>query len=339
MDWSRGYSASYYLSVVDPDTWLDNGERIEIISGSIRRTISDLLESASIKTTDYFINREEWVRVYMTAKQSKQSNGSDRVALFTGLASAPSRDFNGRLETNTLSCYSVLAPADDVLLPRGWYAPYDADAVLLVKDLLKTTKAPVDIDETDPPYLKQAIIAEGGETHLTMVNKILQSINWRIKIGGDGVIHIAPPAESESLVIDTLNYDIAEPSITVERDWHDCPNVFRAVMNGSFAIARDEDEDSPYSIQNRGREIWVEEQNQVLNDKETLSEYAERRLKELQQVETIVTYDRRYVPEVLPTDVVRLNFAAQGVTGTFLITSQTVDLGGSPKTSEEVRRV
>lgn len=339
MDFSKGYSASYFLSLVDKSTWLDTGDVIEITGGSIRRTLSDMLESATVNCINYQPDKEEWVRIYMTAKQR---GSAVRTPLFTGIAAVPNADWSGRLRKNTLNLYSVLLPADDVLLPRGWYAPYYADAPALARDLLKTTGAPIEVAETDNEEkirLTKAIIAEGGETRLTMARKLVDAIGWLIKIGGDGKIFIEPPTRDESLFIDTLSFDIAESNITVERDWFDCPNVYRAVMNDSFAIAKDEDPDSPYSIQNRGREIWVEETNIVLTENKTLSAFAMERLKELQMVETTVTYDRRFVPGVYPSDIVNLNFPAQGVQGRFVVSSQTIELSGSAKTSEEVKRV
>ena len=43
MDWSKGYSASYYAARVDPVTWRDV-ERFEITGGSIKRGVDALRE-------------------------------------------------------------------------------------------------------------------------------------------------------------------------------------------------------------------------------------------------------------------------------------------------------
>ncbi len=37
--------------------------------------------------------------------------------------------------------------------------------------------------------------AENAETRLSMIEKILAAINWRIRITGDGVIHVVPIPE------------------------------------------------------------------------------------------------------------------------------------------------
>lgn len=340
MNWTKGISASYFMTIVDPETWLDT-ESVKITGGSIKKTVSGLRESATINTSGYNISKETWIRVYMIAKQG---GGSERVPLFTGLASVPTDRRRGRVVSTTLECFSVLGHIDDVLLPRGWNAPVATNVLVLIRDLFKKVcKAPVYIEEVDePPLLKDnAIVAEGGETYLTMIEKLLVVIEWRLKIGGDGTIYILPMAKDETVVFDSVGYDIIDTSsdIGYEFDSTSCPNVFRAVMNDSYAIAKDERDDSPYSIQNRGREVWVEESNVSLSDKETLSDYAIRRLKELQNTTQTISYDRRFVPDIYPSDILRLNYPAQDLVGMFLITTQDIELSYGAKVTEEVTKI
>ena len=118
MDWGKGYSATYYLAQVDPVTWRDIA-RIEITGGSINREKTGLIESADIDCTGYD-DGERWIRVYLDARQN---GAAEHVPLFTGLATSPEDEIDGTRVENALQCYSVLKPADDVLLLRGWYAP------------------------------------------------------------------------------------------------------------------------------------------------------------------------------------------------------------------------
>ena len=340
MDWSKGYSARYYVTVVDPLSWRD-GESLNITGGSIKKSDSDLIESADLNFVNYAETKEQYLRVWLDAKQE---NSSSHIPLFTGLATSPSRDINGHRITNTAQCYSVLKPAQDVLLQRGWYAPYDTNAVLLVKELLKVCAAPIIIENGAETKLEQAIIAENNENNLSMAWKILSAIKWRIKIGGDGTITICEKADSNkepSATFSSLTNDILEPTISIEYDWYECPNVFRAVMDNTFAVARDDDPDSPFSTDPncRGREVWAEETNCNLNENETIAQYAQRRLKELQKVSMNISYDRRFIPDIVVSDIVRLDYPAQKITGQFIITSQSIDLGYSARTSEEVYMV
>ena len=331
MDWMRGFSASYYLAVVDPASWRDV-DRIEITSGSITRNSTGLRESADISCNDYDRNRELWVRVWLDATQG---SGTEHVPLFTGIACSPSTEIDGGNLKHPLECYSVLKPAQDVLLQRGWYAPANANGAELVRKLLSASPAPAVIDGISPT-ITQTIVAEDKESNLSMADKILTAINWRLRIDGDGTIHICPKATEESAVFDALENDIIEPQLTIDHDWYECPNVFRAVLNNLTAVARDENPDSFLSTVTRGREVWAEEACSSLNNGETIAAYAARRLREEQAYAISVAYYRRYIPEVYIGDLVRIKYPAQGIDGAFSVQSQTISLSYGARVSERV---
>lgn len=337
MDWRNGFTARYYATVVDPGSWRD-GERIELTGGSVRKTYTDLRESADLNCRNYSETKEQLIRVWLDARQSSNSS---HIALFTGYSTAPDRTINGVRETKTLQCYSVLKPARDILLPRGWYAPVETDGVKLVRDLLKVTGAPVTIDEQhlDGRKLKQAIIAESNENNMSMIEKILLAINWRLRINGLGEISVEPYNPDPVAIFDSIWNDIVEPSITEKNDWYACPNCIRVVFGEETATWKDEESDTPMSISGRGREVWVEEANCILNDKETILEYAKRRLKEYQQLATTANYTRRFASDIVPTDVISLNYPVYGLTGDYMVTSQTINLGYGARVSEEVTKI
>lgn len=330
MDWTQGFTSSFYGCYVDPSSWLD-AERFEIISGSIDRTNESLRESASVALTSYEQGTEKWIRIYLDTRQD--SNGA-HIPLFTGLAVTPDRDIDGMRTSYTLDCYSVLKPAQDVLLQRGWYAPVETSAGAIINRLLSGF-APV-IIEPDSPTLTQAIVAEDGETNLSMTDKILAAINWRLRIEGDGRIHVEPKPLEPSAVFDALSSDVIEPAVKYTHDWFNCPNCFRAVSDDLIGIAKDDSVSSPLSTVNRGREVWAEEDGCELSSDESIAQYAYRRLKELQSVGVTVSYSRRFDPNVYVGDKVVLHYPAQGLEGTFTVTSQSVELEYGARVSEEV---
>ena len=336
MDWSKGFSARYYLTVVDVDTWADT-DIIDITNGSVNRSETGLRHSADVTCINYDRGKERWIRIWLDARQ-----GADAYhgPLFTGLACSPGREINGRLETDKLECYSVLKPAEDVLLPRGWYASYGTNGGELLKKLLTEcgVPAPVYIQENSPG-LSYSVIAESGETYLSMIEYILSAIGWRMTIEGDGSIYISEPAKDLSGSFDNIMNDCVELKINVSNDWFSCPNVFRAVYGDLVAVAVDDSEDSPLSTVNRGREIWMEESNCALNDGESLDSYAKRRLEEEQSIYYQVNYSRRFDPDINVTDLIRLNYPEQDVSGVFYISSQSISLGHGAAVSEEAYRV
>ena len=332
MNWAKGYTATYYMTRVDPSTWRDV-ERYELTGGSIKRSADGLRESATVDCTRYPQGVERWVRIYL---DTQQGGASDHVPLFTGLATSPGESVDGNIRASSLECYSVLKPADDVKLLRGWYAPQGANGGTVIRDLLSVTPAPVTVAD-GAPVLAAHVIAENNETRLTMVNKILTAINWRIRIGGDGGISVEPPSDTPAATFDPLENDVIETHIDIKTDWFSLPNVYVAIQDDLTGIARDDDPDSPLSTVSRGREVWQQESGCKLADNENIASYARRRLKEAQRAWFSASYNRRYYPNVIPGDTVRIHYPAQGLDGNYVVTSQTVALTHGATTSEEIK--
>lgn len=339
MDWSKGYSSRYYATVVDRSTWLDL-RRIDITGGAIKREDSDLRESADLDCVNYSEEGEQIIRVWLDAKQEGDSS---HTALFTGIATSPGKNINGRLVTNTVQCYSILKIAQDMLLDRGWYAPKGINGGEMIKELLNMLPVNISIAENSPA-LKSSILAEDGENRLSMTEKILDAMvtdgmNWRMVLDGMGNIFIGPYSRDPVARFDSLENDVLEPSLSIEYDWYNCPNVLRAVLDNSYAIARDDDPNSALSTVNRGREVWVEDSSVYLSDNQTLAEYAQEALKSAQWVSKSISYTRRFNPDVYVSDAIRLSYPEQELDGLYLVTSQSISLGYGAKTSEEVVQI
>jgi len=330
MNWSRGFLADYHYTIVDPATWRDL-RSYNLTDGSVMKTTDGLMESADIGITSLPSEGETWVRIYLAAMQDGTVT---REALFTGLLQAPTTDWDGRRESHQAELYSVLKPADDILLPRGWYALAGSDGARLAAELLDAGPAPVTYEEGSP-RLASHMIAEAHETNLSMARKLVDAIGWRIRLSGDGQISIEPRATRTAAMFDPNGNDVVELAITDQRDWYSCPNVFRAQINNLVAVATDDDPDSPFSTVSRGREIWKEDDAIALNDGESIEEYAIRRLKEEQMPARMISYGRRYMPGVGPGDLVGLTYPGQRISGTFRVLSQRIELGYGARVAEE----
>ena len=333
MEWNRGYSALFYISRVDRDSWRSVG-RYEFTEGSVTRQNKDLRQSADLKFHNEFTHSGQWLRIHAIVKQG---DTSETVSLFTGIATSPSRDIDGYRSTYNAELYSVLFPADKNLLPIGWYVPTGSNGAIVIRELLDVTPAPVVLGQ-GISTLSQSIIAEKNETRLSMIEKILEAINWRLYIDGDGTIHVEPKAQDAVITYDPVINDSIEPKITEESDRFDCPNVYRAISDDISAVARDDDPESELSTVSRGMEIWEQDTSCKLNDGESLASYAMRMLKERQNASVNVSYDRRFNPDVNVTDIVNLNYPAQGIVGLYTVDKQTIELGHNIRTSEEVIR-
>lgn len=329
MNWASGYTYKIYGCEVEPKSWGDKG-RFNVKSGSISKEATELRQAADVTVQDFQPDREIWIRLYMDVTQNGES---EHVPLFTGLATSPSYDQNGVVQTTKMECYSVLKPCEDVLLMRGWYASAYRDPVRIFNELLAPCPAPITYDE-ELPTLTSHLVAEDNESNLSMIDKMLKALGLQLRIAGNGSIHIGRLNTEPVATFMPNGFDIIEPELTVENDWFSCPNVVMAIDDELMAIARDNDETSPLSIENRGREIWYADDSVDLNDGESLAEYAKRILKEEQTVVETLKYKRAFLPELEIGDTVRLRY--EKFAGLYRITSQSFDLGGN--VSEEVAR-
>lgn len=330
IDFSNGISATYYAARVNPKTWSDAGE-ISIISGTItKKADSDLVESAEF-TVNEDIGTEEWIRIYMIAEQS---GTKERVPLFTGIASSPSRNIVGNTETRKLDCYSVLKVSADVLLPVGWFAPARTSGGDLIRLLLADLPCPVELDEGSPRIIS-SFVAGGNDSKLSVAQEIAEAINWQIKVMGDGSVRICPKPLTISGEFNNIENDIIETSVTDNMDIFNVPNVLRVTLGGSTATARDDDPDSIYSTVNRGREVWAQEDAKLAAG-ESLGEYAIRRLKEMQNPSRKLSYTRRFQPDVDVNDLVSIVYPKQSIGDVFRVQSQTITLSHGAKVKEEV---
>ena len=338
MNWNSGFSALYELKKVDPVTFEDMGS-FEFVSGTIDRVDSGLMESADLTMTEN--PGECWVRVYLNAKQE---TGGARIPLFTGLTSAPERTLNGRREQFVVECYSVLKPVDDILVARGYYAPAGTDAAKLVEELLSVGPAAVIVDD-ESPSLSEAVVAEDSMSRLDIAWLILDAIGWRLRIEGNGTIHICQAASDVSAVFDTEDNDVIELDVTDQQDWFSVPNCIRVTSGDNCVEYRDDDTDSPVSTVARKKtrggngEIWASDTASAIGDNESLAEYAVRILREKQAPARTINYTRRYRPDVFVSDLVALRLPSVKIDGQFKINNQTITLGYGCKTSEEVTMV
>lgn len=327
MDWSKGYVSSCYATYVDPYTWGDTN-RFDIISGSVSRTSTELRQSAELECPTYEMNTERWIRVYLDAKQNDEVT---HEPLFTGLATSPTVNINGVVTSQKVKCYSVLKPAQDILLPLGWYVPAGANGVEMIRSLLSVLKAPIE-SIGSAPIITRNIIAEGNETRLTMVSKILDAMHWMLRITGNGTIQLLEPPKDVKLICDPAENDIVEPSLSISNDWFDCPNVYRANMDDVSATVKDDD-----AIARRGREVWLENDVSALAEGMSLAEYARLALAQAEKIEETASYIRRFEPETNVGDVVRMRY--EQIYGNFRITSQKFNLGLGQAISEEAERL
>ena len=330
MDWNQGYTATFRLYSVNQSTWGDGDEIENLVSASVTKdNESSLIEDASISIDGEPI--KGYVRLVLEAKNT---SGMAKVNLGTFLVTSPKRSINGLLTTIDLECYSVLKPADDKLLPPGWYFPEGGDPIAGASELLSNClKCPVEPAESDI-RTDQVKVAENNETALSMAKYLLEDTDWFIYIDGRGCVSIKKKPDNIVKMFDAYENDVLMPNITDESDIFDIPNILRVTdSNGNYETIYNNDEQSDTSIEKLGWEKWSSEQLS-LDYGETLLGKGGERMEELSKTTRKINYSREFDPDVKLNDVALYMLPKQRIVGTFRIISQSLSIENGIKVSE-----
>ena len=330
MDWNQGYTATFRLYSVNQSTWGDGDEIENLVSASVTKdNESSLIEDASISIDGEPI--KGYVRLVLEAKNT---SGMAKVNLGTFLVTSPKRSINGLLTTIDLECYSVLKPADDKLLPPGWYFPEGGDPIAGASELLSNClKCPVEPAESDI-RTDQVKIAENNETALSMAKYLLEDTDWFIYIDGRGCVSIKKKPDNIVKMFDAYENDVLMPNITDESDIFDIPNILRVTdSSGNYETIYNNDEQSDTSIEKLGWEKWSSEQLS-LDYGETLLGKGGERMEELSKTTRKINYSREFDPDVKLNDVALYMLPKQRIVGTFRIISQSLSIENGIKVSE-----
>lgn len=320
VDWTKSMQQTFEYYEVDPNTWKDVKLLTNVKSSSISRDINtETLGSATIDVTESV--GESYIRIYLITIQ----NGvKEKHALGTFLVQTPSSTFNGKIRDVSMDAYTPLLELKENPPPLGYSVLKDSNimdtAYSLVSDNLR---APV-VKTTNTNTLYYDFVAEPNDTWLSFITDLIANAKYTFGLDEMGRILFTPKQDTASLqpvwTYDDSNSSILYPELTMDHDLYGIPNVVEVIYsNGKdsyYARVVNEDENSPISTVNRGREIIYRVTDPNLSGDPTekqIKEYAERTLRELSCLEYTITYTHGYCP-VRIGDCVRLNYSLAGLT-------------------------
>ena len=325
-DWTQSMQQTFEYYIVNPYTWRDAELLTKVKSSSITWDLNtDTLGSATIDLTDSI--NEGYIRIYLITIQ----NGvTEKHPLGTFLVQTLPSSFDGKVKTISADAYTPLIELNEKYPELGYSVNKGTNIMSLVSNLTKNnTRAPV-TNADSGKTLFDNFVSDPDDTWLKFLNNLMlqQQPEYEFSLDEYGRILFNPKQEIEALQpIWTYNDDnssILYPDIDIERDLFGIPNVVEIfVSNGVqtiHSIVKNEDNDSPVSIQNRGREIVYRENNPDINgiptDKDEaqkyVNTYAKLKLKTLSSLENKITYTHAYCPVRLG-DCVRLNYSRFGL--------------------------
>lgn len=315
IDWTASMQQSFEYYTVNPNTWRDNKKIDTVKSASINRDSTvETLGSASMDVTESL--GECYVRIYLKIIQNGEEH---REPLGTFLIQTPSSSFDGMVEKATVDAYTPLLELKENPPPLGYAISKDENIMAMAYRLThEQSRAPV-IETKCSETLYNDFVANTDDTWISYLTDLIANAKYTFGLDEMGRILYLPKQETAALQpIWTYNDDnssIIQPSINLEHDIYGIPNIVEVLYsNGNgyyYAKAVNNDENSPISTVNRGREITHRITDPDLNGYATqnqINEYAERTLRELSSLEYTITYTHGYCP-VRVGDCVRLNYA------------------------------
>lgn len=318
-DWLASMQQTYEYYIVDPNTWKDKQKLNNVKSCNISRDSSvETLGSATIEVSDSV--GECYIRVYLITIQ----NGiRERHPLGTFLVQTPSSNYSGMLRSVTMEAYTPLLELKENPPPLGYSILKGANimenAYLIIRERVR---APV-VRTTCDTDVYSDFVSNTDDTWISFLIDLIANAKYEFALDELGRILFSPKQELTSLqpvwTYDDTNSSILYPELDMKHDLYGIPNVVEVVYSDGHecytARVVNDDENSPTSTINRGREIVYRTTNPQLSGISTrnqIDEYAEKLLKQLSTVEYSISYTHAYCGTRLG-DCVRLNYERAGL--------------------------
>ena len=320
-DWSSSMQQTFEYYTVDPDTWQNVKLIDKVKSCTINRdSEAETLGSATIDITETL--GECYIRVYLVTIQ----NGiKEKFPLGTFLVQTPSTSFDGKIQNNSIDAYTPLIELKDNLPPIGYSILRNENIMDNAYNITREqVRAPV-VKTKCVTSLSYDFVADTQDNWLTFLNDLISNAKYTFDIDEMGRILYAPKQDTASLqpvwTYTDDNSSILYPEISIEHDLYGIPNVVEVIYsNGSdqyYHKVVNDDENSPISTVNRGREITHRVTDpDIIGDptEEQVKDYAEKLLDELSSLEYTISYTHGYCP-VRVGDCVRLDYERAELTG------------------------
>lgn len=348
----RGFSSSYRAVRVSRETGMEVSVIPNVINGgSITRNIDTAeYESGDVDIVGALDVGADLVRLYHDITHWDGTTESYPIA--TMLPNVPSKELRGPLATSGVKLSGRLSElAEDeyeypVIIPAGANAVEEARAIAVGAGL------EVVADQSDWTLSADWVVGMGGEADeptdkLGVVNRLLSIAGFasaRTDPYGRVVMARYRDPSEQSPVVTFREGEEATflNDAKVERDKSSVANVVIVVYSTQDdevrGVAYDDNPLSPYSTVTTGRRKTARYEYSDLATQEQANAKAEELLRTQQSVIHRVTLSHVYEPAIACGDPVGLEWATHGISGTFTVRTQKVEMGAGCITESELRR-
>lgn len=351
-DWTKPFEASYRFMRVGRASGFEEEELGGIIGGTLEvNQDTAVYESATLQTVKYFDLGSDFVRGYLDA--TWEDGTTESVCLGTWLASVPARDVDGPLDSCTAYCDGRLQELQDDSFP----APVAVDAGENIVEMAKAVAVWAGLNVVSTPSDSTlstmwtfGLDSEGddeGGSKLQAVNSLLSlagySSAYTDELGNVVMKPYIDPAYRNPVW--TFEEGVNATFLSKgkeERDSREVCNVVLAIYESDeqtfIGEAVDDDPMSPYSTDPQtgiGRRKVAKYRYDSLPQGSTDQERqasadakAEELLRTQQATIRRVTVQHVHCP-VKVGDVVEVRWPSAKIEGTYVVRTQTVDIGSA----------
>lgn len=314
-DWSASMKQTFEYYIVDPGTWKDVSLIDKVKTCTISRDSGvETLGSATIDVVESL--GECYMRAYLITIQ----NGiREKHPLGTFLIQTPSTTFDGKSRSISMDAYTPLLELKENPPPIGYSLLKGENVMQRAYTLTREhVRAPV-VKTSCDTTLYYDFVADTSDTWMSFLSDLIANAKYEFSLDELGRVLFAPKQDVAALqpvwTFDDGNSSILYPELTMDQDLYGIPNVVEVVYsNGaSYFYSRvvNDDQNSPISTANRGREIIHRVTNPDfvgIPTQTQLDEYATQLLRDLSTLEYTISYTHGYCP-VRVGDCVRLNYS------------------------------
>lgn len=318
-DWTKSMEETFEYYIVDPGTWKDMKKLDLVKSSSIERDLdAETLGSAKIDVTD--LVGECYIRIYLITIQNRIR---EKHPLGTFLVQTPTSKFDGKKRDVSMDAYTPLIELKENPPPLG-FTLLEGENIMesAYRIIREQVRAPI-FKVSNDKKLTDDFVMNVNDKWLNYVSDLIALAKYDIGLDEMSRVLFVPKQDTASLqpvwTYDDSNSSILYPEITMNHDIFGIPNVVEVIYakSGEYYYAKivNDDENSPTSTVNRGREITYRETDPNMIGMPTqrqIEDYARQLLRDMSSVEYSITYSHGYCP-VRIGDCVRLNYSKAGL--------------------------
>lgn len=316
------------------------GELDGVSEGTFDFSVNNTIRSGgSLTTTGQDI---DWLSVRIQPWRTVKAAGQTiewPAGVF--IPASPGVDYSAPGGIRNLELYDKLLVLTQDKIGATYGIPAGVNVTSTIRSLLQEAGEVRDAITDSPATLRTSMSFEAGTTKLQIINELLESINYfSLWVDTRGVFqgtpYVAPGGRGIAWTFADDHRSIYSPAFTIDEDTFNIPNRVSLVSTSDgetaalTAEARNEDPNSRYSFNRRGR--WIDDTQQEVeaSSQGVLNDLAQRRLIELSSATQTFNISHAPLPLEL-NDAVRFTRAAENISTTAVVQAFSISTAvGAP---------